>query len=114
MIKILCRNKFLRINYNIKNYNNNFNFNFNCKPGYFYRNFYCESYEKKLEESKILKELNSSDKQMLNLYYTLKKIELQNENLFQTIKNLENKIDKIIVDKIIIDKIIIESKNKNV
>jgi hypothetical protein len=91
----LCRNTFQRVaTSSINNY---------CKFVYFYRNYHCESYEKKLEESKILSELNSSDKEKLNLYYSLKKIQLQNENLFETIKNLENKIDKIIID----------SKNKN-
>ena len=39
----------------------------NYKYDYYYRNYYCESYEKKLEEDKILKELNSSDKEKLHL-----------------------------------------------
>lgn len=101
MIKILLDKKMFNI-INKSNYiliqkkNNIINNNFNY--GYCYRHYYCESYEKKLEESKILNELNSSDKEKLNLYNSLKKIELQNEKLIEIIKNLENKMEKYIIE----------------
>lgn len=66
---------------------------------YNYRYYYCDSYERKLEEKIILNGLNSPDKEKLNLYYSLSKIQLQNEKLIETIKILDNKIEKIISEK---------------